>query len=49
MFWFLTENFELPCMRIEITNRLYNLGFKKWLLNFALSKVRVGKVKQVNN
>ena len=28
---------------------LYNLGFKKWLLNFVLSKARARKVKKVNN
>ena len=27
----------------------YNLRFKKWRLDFALSKSRAGKVKKINN
>ena len=27
----------------------YNLRFKKWLLDFALSKARAGEVKKINN
>ena len=36
-------------IHIQVLYGLYNLGFKKWLLNFALSKARAGKVKEVNN